>query len=114
MTDQRSTSKRFALQFSLRSLLLVTALVAAFFGGRVSMQPALTKRDDIIREHQIVREQQEQWDREAEALMGQARKGIAEADQIQWPHEETDLQRTMRRHSAGNGQFFLGPIPEAK
>jgi hypothetical protein len=27
---------------------------------------------------------------------------------------ETELDRYLRRHSAGDGQFFLGPIPDAK
>jgi hypothetical protein len=114
MSNEQKPPKRSALSFSLRSLLVLTAIVAAFFGGRVSMQPALAKRDRIIREHELAREQEERWYRDAQALVGHVLKDAAEPEIDERPPQDSEFQDFMRRHSAGDGTFFLGPIPETK
>jgi hypothetical protein len=48
MTDKPHRSKPWVLRYSLRSLLILTALVAAFFGGRASMLPALQERERLL------------------------------------------------------------------
>jgi hypothetical protein len=87
---------------------MLTIVVAAYFGGRVSMRPAIAKRDQIIQENA---RKHEQLERESQALMDQLYTAFKSANER---GPETEFEEYLRRHSAGNGQFFLGPIPNAK
>ena len=121
MSAEQPSPKRFLLRFSLRSLLVLTAVVAAFFGGRVSMQPELAKRNRTIERQQLAIQQNEDAFGARMQLVLDAydarRKTVDEGDELDELESllrETELDRYLRRHSAGDGSFFLGPIPDAK
>lgn len=105
MSDQNSTPKRSFLRFSLRSLLILTALVGAFFGGRVSMQPALAEKEKLIAEKEQERlREKDQWDLVMRSMQSSYEEDVRRLSQVD------ELERHLQR-SAGNGQYFLGPIP---
>jgi hypothetical protein len=106
MPDQKSTPKRSFLRFSLRSLLILTALVGAFFGGRVSMQPVMAERERLLVEKEQAERarERERWDLFVQTMDESHKADMKRAGQLD------ELERHLQR-SAGNGQYFLGPIP---
>jgi hypothetical protein len=112
MTEPKPTSSRFALRFSLRTLLILTLVVAAFFGGRVSMQPAIVERDQII---QANARKLAQLERESQSEVGKLHAAFKmELDEVERNQPETEFDDYLRRYSAGKEQFFLGPLPDEK
>jgi cell division protein FtsB len=77
--------RRSAIQFSLRTLFCLVLLVAAFFGGRESMRPAI---------------QAERARAEKERYMAQLRQVDAQLSAVAAQQEEAEAQRAALLESA--------------
>ena len=50
MTEHKQPQFGWGIRFSLRSLIVLTALVGAFYGGRASLEPTMRENRDRIAE----------------------------------------------------------------
>ncbi len=98
MTEQGSILRRRRTQFSLRTLLTIMLVVAAFFAGRVSVLPELERlrAAELEATGQLLEEQIARQDAEGARIVAEERVRVVEAQ------ASAAIGRLMKSRQGGN------------
>lgn len=98
MIEQGNGSKRRWTQFSLRALLTIMLVVAAFFAGRVSVRPELERlrAAELEATGQLLEEQIARQDAEGARIVAEERVRVVEAQ------ASAVIGRLMKSRQGGN------------